>query len=169
MTEKPASISRDFVISRVFDAPRELVWAAFTDPERMRHWWGPKGFKVIASKMDLQPGGTYHYGMEAPDGSVMWGKFVYREIVRPQRLVLVNSFSDERGGITRHPMSPSWPLRLLSTFLFEDIDGKTRFSVTWSPLDASEEERATFDAAHPSMQQGWGGTMDQLAAYLAQG
>ena len=61
----------------MFDAPRELVWKCFTDPERMKHWWGPKGFKVIASKMDLRPGGTYHYGMKAPDGMPMWGKFVY--------------------------------------------------------------------------------------------
>ena len=56
--------SPDFVISRVLDAPRELVWKCFTDPERMKQWWGPKGFVVIASKMDLRVGGTYHYGME---------------------------------------------------------------------------------------------------------
>jgi uncharacterized protein YndB with AHSA1/START domain len=65
-----------FVISRVFDAPRDLVWRCFTDPDHMRQWWGPKGFKVLASKMDLRVGGTYHYGMSAPDGSPMWGKFV---------------------------------------------------------------------------------------------
>ena len=57
--------SPDFVISRVLDAPRELVWKCFTDPERMKQWWGPKGFIVIASKMDLRVGGTYHYGMKA--------------------------------------------------------------------------------------------------------
>src|SRR6266545_2230370 len=110
-----ATQSSDFVISRVFDAPRDLVWKAFTEPERMQEWWGPKGFKVIASKMDLRPGGTYHYGMKAPDGSRMWGKFVYREIVRPERIVFVNFFSDESGNITRHPMSPTWPREMLST------------------------------------------------------
>src|SRR5438270_3022082 len=92
-----------FVITRGFDAPRERVFAAFTEPEEMKKWWGPKGFTVIASKMDLRPGGTYHYGMRAPDGSTIWGKFVYREILPPERIVLVNSFSDEAGGITRHP------------------------------------------------------------------
>ena len=86
--------SKDFVISRVLDAPRALVWQCFTDPERMKHWWGPKGFKVIASNMDLRVGGTYHYGMTAPDGSPMWGLFTYREIVPQEKLGFVNSFSD---------------------------------------------------------------------------
>jgi uncharacterized protein YndB with AHSA1/START domain len=158
---------QQFVISRVFDAPRDLVWKAFTDPEHMKHWWGPKGFKVIASKMDLRPGGSYHYGMEAPNGSPMWGMFRYREITPPSRLVFVNSFSDEAGGITRHPMAPSWPLEMLSTFSFEDLGDKTKFTIKWSPLNATAEEQATFAAGHGSMTQGWTGTLDQLAAYLA--
>jgi uncharacterized protein YndB with AHSA1/START domain len=151
----------------VYDAPRDLVWKAFTDPERMKEWWGPKGFSVIASKMDLRPGGTYHYGMKAPDGSAMWGKFVFREIVAPERMVLINSFSDESGGITRHPMAPTWPLEMLSTFTFEDVDGKTKVTIRWAPHDATDDERKTFDASHDSMRQGWGGTLDQLADYLA--
>ena len=106
----------EFVITRTFNAPREAVWRAFTDPERMKEWWGPKGFTVIVSKMDLRVGGTYHYGMRAPDGSTMWGRFVYREIVRPERIVLVNSFSDEAGGVTRHPGHMDWPLEMVTTF-----------------------------------------------------
>jgi uncharacterized protein YndB with AHSA1/START domain len=157
----------EFVITRVFDAPRDLVWKAFTEPQRLKEWWGPKGVTVIESKMDLRPGGSYHYAMRTPDGSTMWGKFVYREITPPSRLVFVNSFSDEAGGVTRHPMAPTWPLEMLSTFLFEEESGKTRFTVRWSPLNATEEERATFAAGHPSMQQGWGGTLDKLAAFLA--
>jgi uncharacterized protein YndB with AHSA1/START domain len=82
-------------------------------------------------------------------------------------MVFVSSFSDEAGGVTRHPMAPNWPLEMLSTFLFEEESGKTRFTVRWSPLNATEEERATFVAGHASMQQGWGGTLDKLAAYLA--
>ena len=156
-----------FILSRTFDAPRDVVFRAFTEPERMKHWWGPKGFTVIASTMDLRPGGTYHYGLKAPDGGAMWGKFVYREVATPERLVFVNAFSDENGGITRHPMSPTWPLEMLSTFGFTEEHGRTTFTVTWSPLDPSPEERATFDAAHDGMRQGWSGTMDQLAAYLA--
>ena len=146
-SNKSETSSKDFVISRVFDAPRDLVWKAFTDPERMKQWWGPKGFTVIASKMDLRPGGTYHYGMKAPDGSAMWGKFVYREIVPPERLVFINSFSDEAGGTTRHPLHPAWPLEMLSTFTFEDLGDKTRFTMRWSAHNATEEERKTFDIA----------------------
>lgn len=158
----------DFVISRVFDAPRDLVWKALTEPERMKQWWGPKGFTVIASKMDLRVGGTYLYGMKSPDGHAMWGKFVYREIAPPERLVFINSFSDEAGGVTRHPMAPTWPLQMLSTFTFEELPGgKTRFTVRWATYQASEEEQKTFDSAHDSMTQGWSGTMEQLEAYLA--
>jgi uncharacterized protein YndB with AHSA1/START domain len=158
----------DFAVSRVLDAPRETVWSAFTDPERMKHWWGPKGFTVIASKMDLRPGGTYHYGLKAPDGTPMWGKFVFREIVPLTRMVFISSFSDEAGGTTRHPLHMSWPLEMLSVFTFEELPGgKTNFTVRWTPHNATEEERKTFDAGQASMQQGWSGTLEQLTAYLA--
>jgi len=160
--------SKDFAMTRVFDAPRALLWQCFTDPERMKHWWGPKGFKVITSKMDLCIGGTYHYGMQTPNGGAMWGLFTYREIVPQQKLVFVNSFSDEKGGVTRHPGSPTWPLYMLSTFTFEDApDGKTKFTVRWQTLNATAEEQKTFDTMRDSMTQGWSGTMEQLAAYLA--
>ena len=159
--------NKDFVMSRVFDAPRDLVWQAFTQPERMKEWWGPKGFKVIAANMDLRVGGTYHYGMRAPDGNTMWGKFTYREIVPPEKLVFINSFSDEKGGITRHPMNPSWPLELRSTFTFEEQqDGKTKFTLRWSTYNATAEEQQIFDEGAASMTQGWSGTLDQLETYL---
>jgi len=158
----------DFIISRVFDAPRDLLWQCFTDPARMRHWWGPKGFTVLSSKMDFRVGGTYHYGMKAPDGSTMWGRFVYREIVPQDRIVFMNSFSDEAGGVTRHPLHQSWPLLMLTTFTFEDEPGgKTKFTVHWRPLDATPEEEKTFDTSRNSMRMGWTGTMEQLEAYLA--
>lgn len=158
----------EFVMSRVFDAPRDLVWKCFTEPERLKQWWGPKGFKVLASKMDLRAGGTYHYGMQTPNGQAMWGKFVYREVVPQERMVFINSFSDEKGGVTRHPGNEKWPLEMLSTFTFEDMPGgKTKFTVTWTPHNATEEERKTFDSNRESMLQGWGGTMEQLEAYLA--
>ena len=158
----------DFVISRVFDAPREVVWECFTKPERMKQWWGPKGSVIVASKMDLRVGGTYHGAMRDPGGRVMWAKFVYREIVAPELLVWVHSFSDEAGGLTRHPMSPTWPLKLLTTVtLAQAPENKTALTLRWSPLEATEEERKTFDAAHDGMRGGWGGSFDQLDAYLA--
>jgi uncharacterized protein YndB with AHSA1/START domain len=163
-----ATQTKDFVISRVFDAPRNLMWKCFTEPERMKQWWGPKGVKILKSKMDLRVGGIYHYGMQTPDSKVMWGKHVYRESVPPQKLVFINSFSDEAGRLTRHPLAPTWPMQMMSTFTFdEQPGGKTKFTVRWAPHEATDEERKTFDAGHDSMTQGWGGTMDQLAGYLA--
>lgn len=166
MTAGTAIPGKDFVISRVLDAPRALVWECFTKPERMKQWWGPKGVKIIKSDMELRVGGTYHYGMQTPDGKIMWGRMVYREITPPERLVFINSFSDEAGGLGRHPLAPTWPLQLLSTFTFEDVGGKTKFTVRWAPYEATEEERKTFDAGHDSMTMGWSGTIDKLAEYL---
>jgi uncharacterized protein YndB with AHSA1/START domain len=159
--------SKDFVMSRVFDAPRDLMWKCFTDPEHMKQWWGPKGVKVVKSQMDLRPGGSYLYGMQTPDGKVMWGKMVYRKIDPQDRIEFINSFSDENGGLTRHPLAPTWPLEMLSVFTFEDAPGgKTKFTVRWTPFNATAEEQQTFDAGHASMTQGWGGTLEQLATYL---
>ena len=134
---------------------------------RLKHWWGPKGFTVHTCKVDLRPGGVFLYGMKAPDGSDTWGKFVYREIKAPEKLVFVVSFSDPQGGVTRHPASPDWPEYILSTVEFSDLGGKTKVSIRWIPHEASEAERRTFDEGRPSMTQGWGGTLDQLEAYLA--
>jgi uncharacterized protein YndB with AHSA1/START domain len=158
----------DFVISRVFDAPRDLVWRCFAEPERMNEWFGPKGSVIVASTMDFRVGGTYLGAMRDPSGRVMWAKFVYREIVAPERLVWVHSFSDEAGGLTRHPLSPTWPLELLTTVTFEEVpSGKTNLTIRWSPLNARAEENKTFDAARDSMTQGWSGTFERLTAYLA--
>jgi uncharacterized protein YndB with AHSA1/START domain len=160
--------SADFVISRVFDAPRQLLWECFTEPQRMKEWWGPKGSTSVASKMDLRVGGTYLGAMRDPEGRVMWAKFIYREIVAPKRLVWVHSFSDETGGLTRHPLSPTWPLEMLTTVTFDEpLRGQTGLTIRWSPLNATAAERDTFDAGRDSMRQGWGGTFDRLAAYLA--
>src|SRR3954469_22745411 len=132
---------RQFVITRDFDAPRELVWKAWTEPERMTQWWGPKGFTMRTSKIDLRPGGVYHYGMRSPEGFEMWGKLTYREIVAPERLVFIVSFSDEEGGITRHPMSQTWPLEVLNTLTLTERDGVTTLTLRGEPLNATDEER----------------------------
>jgi uncharacterized protein YndB with AHSA1/START domain len=158
---------RDFIITRVFNAPRKLVWRAWTERDRLMQWFGPKGFTMRVATLDFRPGGIFHYCLRTPDGGDMWGKFVYREIVAPEKIVLVNSFSDEKGGITRHPMNPTWPREMLSTTTFTEQGGKTAVTLKWTPLNPTEEERKTFDAGRQSMTMGWTGTMDQLEAYLA--
>jgi len=156
----------EFAIERAFDAPRDLMWKVWTDPEHMNHWFGPKGMTNIHSKNDFRVGGTYHYAMRTPDGGTMWGKWIYREITPPERLVFVNSFSDPEGGVTRHPFAPEWPLEMLSTIEFVERDGKTVVVVRWTPINVTDAEWNTFKAGLPGMNQGWSGTFEQLEAYL---
>ena len=104
---------------------RALVWKTSTERERLMQRFGPKGFTMRAATPDFRPGGVFHYGLRSPDGTDMWGKFVYRQIVAPKRFVLANAFSDEQGGMTRHPMSPAWPLEMLSTTTLAEQNGQT--------------------------------------------
>ena len=160
----------DFVISRVFDAPRELVWKAWTEREALMAWFGPKGVSISRCTLDLRVGGVFHYCMRTPDGKDMWGKWIFREVSPPDRLVFIASFSDEAGGITRHPMAPDWPREMISTITFAEHAGKGRgtvVTVRWNAINAGETERQVFDGSHGSMQQGWTGTFEKLVAYLA--
>src|SRR5258706_348841 len=120
---------KPFVISRRFDAPRDLLWKSWTEAERLKQWWGPKGFVVHTCKVDLRPGGLFHYGMSAPDGSDMWGGFLYREIDPPRRLEFIVSFSDPHGGIRRHPGHLEGPLPKLSTATFQELEDRTRHAL----------------------------------------
>lgn len=163
---KTDAAREEFVIERTFDVPRALMWKMWTDPAHLARWWGPKGFTVSHCKVDLRPGGIFHYGLRSPDGQEIWGKFVYREIVAPERMVYVVSFSDVDAGITVHPLNPTWPRQILSTTAFVEKNGKTTVTVRWSPFEATREEVETFEAGRESMFQGFTGTFDQLAAYL---
>ncbi|PXX45141.1 SRPBCC family protein [Undibacterium pigrum] len=158
----------DFVITRVLKAPRELVFATFSQADHLAKWWGPTGFSVVQSSMDLRVGGSYHFGMRGPDDSMMWAKFVYKEIIRPEKLVYHHSFSDEAGNLAHHPMSPTWPLEILSTLSFDEHADGTLLTIRWSLLDnATDEERRVFHATFVSMDQGFAALLDQLQAYLA--
>ena len=161
------STGHPFVISHLFNAPREQVWKAWTERDRLMQWFGPAGVNIVSAKMDFRLGGVFHYCMRTPDGKDMWGKFTYREISAPDKIVLVNSFSDEHGGITRHPLSATWPLEMLSTTTFTGEGGKTKLTIEWYPLNPTDEERQTFESAHDGMRQGWSGTFGQLVGYLA--
>jgi uncharacterized protein YndB with AHSA1/START domain len=156
-----------FVIARTFDAPRDLVFRAWTEADRLAQWFGPGGFTMLSSTLDLRPGGAYHYGLRSPDGKVMWGRWVFRDVVPPERLAFVFSFSDESGGVTRHPFAPDWPAEVLSTVSFAEHHGKTTLTMHAVPLNATAAELQAFTAGQGSMQQGWSGTLDALAAYLA--
>jgi uncharacterized protein YndB with AHSA1/START domain len=168
MSSKPPTKSPDFVISRVFDAPRELVWKCFTEPERMKEWWGPKGFKSVASKMDLRPGGRYHYCLQSPSGAAMWGKLAFREIVPPERMVLITSFSDEAGGTTAPSAEPG--LAAGDVLDLHLRGAARRQDQAHDPLVAAQRDRGgakDLRHHHDSMRMGWSGSLEQLETYLA--
>jgi uncharacterized protein YndB with AHSA1/START domain len=98
------TVEPPFVISRVFDAPRDLVWKAWTESDRLMQWFSPRGSKMVSNENDLRPGGVFHYLLSSPDGGDYWGKWVYREIHKPERLVFVVSFSDKTA--TRRIIPP---------------------------------------------------------------
>ncbi len=156
----------DFVFPRIFDASRELVFKAWTEPGRLAQWWGPKGCTIGVQKIDLRPGGIFHYFMRRPEGQI-WGKFVYREIVPPERIVFVNSFSNEKGDTVRGPFHPHFPLEILNIVTLSEHAGETTLTLRGRPINATEEERKTYESFRDSMKQGFGGTFDQLAEYLA--
>jgi uncharacterized protein YndB with AHSA1/START domain len=166
----PTTASEDhFVISRVFDAPCALVWKAWTVPDRIVAWLGPKGSapaRVI--RHELRPGGVLLSAMKTPDGSELCGKFTYREITPISRLAWVHAFADVNGVLVRNPMNPTWPLELLTTVTFADLGDRTEVTLDWVPLNANEVERKTFKDGKPGMQGGWSGSFDQLAEHLAQ-
>ena len=158
-----------FHIHRIVQAPREAVWRAYTEQEPLMAWFGPRGFALPHCQYDFRVGGSFHYCLRTPTGFEMWGKWQFLDIAPPQRLRMIVSFSDAQGGLTRHPLSPSWPLHTLSDTTFTDLgDGTTRIDITWSVHEATPEEAAVFAASHASLTQGCNGTLDQLEAYLAQ-
>jgi uncharacterized protein YndB with AHSA1/START domain len=170
MTVRPDTETRrtEFVITRSFDAPRDLVWQAVSESERLAQWWGPKGFTVTVFGFEFRPGGIFHYRMENPGGFTMWGKFTYREITAPERIVFVNAFSDEAGNLTRAPFFDGrWPLEILNTLTLSERDGATTVTLRSHPIDATDDEVQTFKSNLPSMGQGFGNAFDQLEEHLA--
>ena len=164
------AITQEFTFVRTFTAPRSLVWKAWTSPEAFGKWWGPKGTTLRVLKFDLRPGGMFHYAFAFHPGHEMYGRFVYREIVAPERLAFVISFSDAEGGITRAPfpqLKDRWPLEILNVVRLTELGGETTLTLRGGPINASEEERAMFASNIESMREGFAGTFDKLTAYLA--
>jgi uncharacterized protein YndB with AHSA1/START domain len=162
-----ASQHAPFTISRLLKAPRQLVWDVYSKPEHLVHWFGPKGSSMPHCALDFRVGGTFHYSMKTGEGMELWGKWLLRELAEPEKIGLVQHFSDPQGGVTRNPWAPTWPLYTLSTTTLTEQDGGTLMTLVWAPYEASEEESALFAASHDSMTQGWSGNIDVLEDYLS--
>ena len=154
-----------FLFRRRFKVPRTLLWEVWTKPEHLKHWWGPKGMEITHVDVQLKPGGHFHYNMVAP-GHEMWGLFRYREIVAPERLVLVSGFSDPKGNPAPVPF-PGRPDEMLNTMTLVEEDGGTTLFNHVTAINCSDAQKAVFVENHRNMEGGYSGTMEKLDAYLA--
>ncbi|MGZ3723859.1 MAG: SRPBCC family protein, partial [Bdellovibrionales bacterium] len=157
-----------FVINRSFDAPKNVMFEMWTNPDHFSKWLAPTGFSMKFIRADIKPGGSTFYFMTGPDGSKMYGRASYIEITKPDRLVYTQQFCDEKENVTRHPMVPTWPATMLTTVtLSEEGSDRTRVTVSWEVYgEATATERETFTKMKPGMTQGWGGSFDKLEEYL---
>jgi uncharacterized protein YndB with AHSA1/START domain len=150
----------EFVITRTFDASRAAVWNAWTDPEQMKKWWGPKNFTAPVVKIDFRVGGKYLSCMRGPDGKDYWSTGVYKEIDAPQRLVVTDSFADEKGNpvpASYYGMGGDWPEELTVTLKLDEQDGETTMTLTHAGIPVETREMCI---------QGWNESFDKLAASL---
>jgi uncharacterized protein YndB with AHSA1/START domain len=152
-------------IIRKINAPKEMVFNAFAEAEALAQWWGPKGMPVTVEKLDFKPNGIFHYKMEG-NGQVMWGIFHYKNIVEPDLIEFVSSFSDENGNICKAPFPIDFPLEIFNQFTLEEADGVTTLTLQGHPVNATADQEKTYRSMFASMQHGFSGTFDQLDAYL---
>ena len=155
---EPRTEKEGLVIERIFAAPRELVWRAWTEPEHFARWYGPEGFSVPVCEIDFRVGGRHLFGMSAPNGHRMFTTGVYREIVPPERFVVTDAFADEQGNLV--PMGDDGPVETILTVTLEDVgDGRTKLTLqqTGWPDDSMAEGAGG----------GWNQAFDKLDAELA--
>jgi len=154
----PGSI---LVVERVFDAPRERVWMAWTDPDLVKRWWGPKGFTAPVCRISLRTGGSYFFCMRSPEGKDYCNTGFYREIVPLERIVATNSFADEKGNIvssTSYGMNAGFAREMLQTVTFEEKGGKTKLTVSHAGIPPGEDTE--------NARKGWSQSLDKLADLL---
>jgi uncharacterized protein YndB with AHSA1/START domain len=159
--DKGGMHGRELAITRVFDAPRELVWKAWTDPDIAKKWWGPKGFTTPSCRMDPRPGGKYLNCMRGPDGKDVWSTGTYAEVVPPSRLVMSDSFSDENGNpvpASHYGFKGDFPMELRITVTFEEQGGRTKMTLRHEGMPAGEHSRGAM--------KGWNEMFDKLSATL---
>jgi uncharacterized protein YndB with AHSA1/START domain len=144
---------RAIIGSRVFDAPRALVFAAFTDPKHLAQWWGPDGFTTTTHFFDFRPGGVWRFVMHGPDGRDYQNRVTYDEIVPPKRIVYRHDGGDDVE-----------PVQFTQTLTFEDVGGQTR--LIWRGVFPSAAERARV-IKHYGADKGLAQTMARLADYVA--
>ncbi|MEO5564743.1 MAG: SRPBCC domain-containing protein [Chitinophagaceae bacterium] len=155
---------KELVIVREFDAPKEVVFKAFSNAEALAEWWGPADFTTTVLKFDFKPKGVFHYRMNAP--KPMWGRLAYEKIEEPDLLEFTSSFADANGEIIRAPIAPKWPLEIYNRFQFSEKNGRTILKMTAYPINPSQEDFDTFVSMEPNVQKGFKSSFDQLDIYI---
>ncbi len=145
----------EFVLDREFNAPRDLVWRAWTDPEHLQRWYGP-GVETVIHKFDLVPGGVWLNEMKMKNGS-SFQKALFKEVHATEKLVWHHYNTDADWNIAQNPMMPDWPRILLTEVTFSENGGKTNVRLSQVPLEATAAEIACFAQMKDGMAGGWGG------------
>ena len=148
--------ARTIVITRTFDAPRDRVFRAYTDPQELARWWGPEGWRTETVAHDLRPGGSWRYVMRGPGGMESWNISTYHEVTPPARFVYSDAFSDAEGNLIEGMPT----MTIINEF--SEQDGKT--TVTSTTQFASEEDMRKIVAMGAA--EGITQTWERLAAYL---
>ena len=156
----PDTTKNELIITRIFDAPRETLWKAWTDPGQFKKWWGPMDFTCPVSKIDLQVGGKYLHCMRGPDGKEYWSTGTYRELVAPKKIVVTDSFADAKGNVvpSTHYGMEGIAMEMQVTVTFEEQSGKTKMTLKHVGLPEGEMKNLA-DA-------GWNQSFDKLAKSL---
>jgi uncharacterized protein YndB with AHSA1/START domain len=153
---------QDFTVTRDFDAPRELVFKAWTDCDHFSRWWGPRGFTTPHCAIDARPGGEWLSAMRSPEGHDFWSSGRFVELDAPSRFVLDEGFADARGDRVsprEYGMTDDMPSEDRITVTLEERDGRTRMTLRQGiPADVAERN---------GVPRGWRETFDKLDAYLA--
>jgi uncharacterized protein YndB with AHSA1/START domain len=144
----------EFILDREFDAPRDLVWKAWADPELLAQWYGPN-IETVIHKFDLKPNGVWLNEMKMKNGS-NFQKAVFQEVAEPEKLVWHHYSVDADWNVYANPMMPDWPRILLTTVTLEDMGEKTNVRLSQIPLDATDAEIACFAKMKDGMSGGWG-------------
>lgn len=164
----PAAEQTTFSLSRVVNAPVELVWELWTNPKHIAQWFGPPGCTAAVLTMDLRVGGTFHFSMRNDAFPTHFGLWVFREIAKPKRLSFISGFADDKGNPVRSFFDPNWPTEILSMVTFEPHAGigrGTLISITGVPVNPTPAELKAYRDGMAGMNQGWSGTFDRLAEY----
>lgn len=155
-------------ITREFNAPRQLVFDAWTKVKHLNNWMFPMpGCRCEFVSADISNGGSSLHKVTMPNGHQMWLFTKYEEVTSPEKLVFLQYFSNEAGDIVPMPHMPDWPKDMLATLLFEELsDDTTKLTFLWEPRDPSTAELAAFEASRADHAKGWGAGMEQLRNYL---